>query len=644
MVVRWQRVATAPSMERMVVVISAPRRRRSPPWFGAETRRALAAGFAVAGLTLLAGWPYWRDHPAAAAITLVSCAAIAVVGVLLATGGRTRRTGLLFVAASVFWAVNWTASWNTGVWPLLSLYAQGDFYLALVAGVLLYPGGRLEFPADRAWTVLACLILVGCPTALWTTSRPEWAAVRDSAWWPAPFPDHATYETVLRVCSVLYLVLALSFAVVLLLRLRRMGRLRRLLTLPVTAAIAFVGVSAAVTQGPIMKTSISPDEMFRVYVVQGTVVLIVPLTLLASALRVRLSELTVAGRMLRLTAPVSVERIRDALRDVLHDPTLELWFWAPDEQAYVDTAGRPVDIAPGGTGPRDAENDGDAKNDGDAENDADGSRVGNGDEGRWRREVVTASGEPLAVVELGGALRDHASLVEAALVAGGRALETARLQASVHAGVEQVRSAYRRLVRAEAVERERLARDLHDGAQQRLLALGAMLGTLEAISDDPVVKDHARACRAELREALAELRALAREVQPALLVQDGLGPALEVVAERLGTRVKLHVTPRRFSREIESTLYTALCETLSYAVDRVRASEVLVRVGAEGGRLVAEVECAGAARENGTAGPAVDPAADLAGLSGRIRALHGEMSVDGAPGRGTRVRMDLPCE
>ncbi|NDU77355.1 hypothetical protein GWI34_32765 [Actinomadura sp. DSM 109109] len=601
----------------MVVVISAPRRRRSPPWFGPEARRALVAGAAVAGLALLAGWPYWRDHQAAAATTLVSCAAIAMVGVLLATGPRTRRTGLLFSAASVFWAVNWASSWDANIGPILSPYAQADFYLALAVGVLLYPGGRLEYLGDRIWTVAACLILWGCPTALWVTSEPEWAAFRgESVWWPALYPDLRTFEIVLQVSAALYLLLALAFAVVLLLRLPRMGRLRRLLALPVTVAIGFVGVSAAFTQKPVMEASIPLDDLLHVYVVQGAVVVLVPLTLLASGLRVRFAELTVAGRMLRLTSPVSVERVRDALRDVLHDPTLELWFWAPTENTYVDTAGRPVALAPEADGP--------------AGDDPPGER------GRWRRRVSGAAGKPLAVVEFGGALRDHGSLVEAALVAGGRALETAQLQAGVHAGLEQVRAAYRRLVRAETAERERLARDLHDGAQQRLLALGAMLGTLEAVTGDPAVKEHARACRAELKEALAQLRALAREVQPALLVQDGLGPALEVVAERLGTRVALDVTPRRFSREIESTLYSALCETLSYAVERARAARVVVWVGEEDGRVVAEVGLDGAR-------PA-DPAAGLAGPSGRIRALRGEVEVGGGPRAGMTVRMDLPCE
>ncbi|MCP9963831.1 hypothetical protein LUX57_00380 [Actinomadura madurae] len=103
--------------------------------------------------------------------------------------GRTRRTGLLFTAASVCWAANWAASWDATVGPIMSPYAQANFYLALMIGVLLYPSGRLEYLVDRIWAVLACAILWVCPTALWTTSKPEWAAFRgESVWWRRPSP------------------------------------------------------------------------------------------------------------------------------------------------------------------------------------------------------------------------------------------------------------------------------------------------------------------------------------------------------------------------------------------------------------------------------------------------------------------------
>src|SRR5690606_26295598 len=145
------------------------------------------------------------------------------------------------VATSVCWAVNWAASWDAGIGPILSPYAQAEFYLALGVGVLMYPSGRLEYPADRIWSGAACVVLLVCPTALWATSEPEWAAFRGaSVWWPAPFPHFAAFLVVRQVSVVLYVLLALSIAVVLLLRLLRMGRLRRLLTLPVTDALAVV--------------------------------------------------------------------------------------------------------------------------------------------------------------------------------------------------------------------------------------------------------------------------------------------------------------------------------------------------------------------------------------------------------------------
>jgi signal transduction histidine kinase len=510
------------------------------------------------------------------------------------------------VFAAVAWAVNWSASWDVGVLPLLSQYAQASFYMALSVGVLLYPGGRLDHWVDRAWTAVAAAVLWGGPTAVWLTSRPEWSPFRPTVWWPAPFPDRAVFERVLQTVGVLYLVLAVSFAAVLLLRLPRMGWAERVVALPVTAALAFVGVSAALTQRPIMRDDIKLGDLLHVYVVQGVVVILVPIALLASGMRARFGELTVAGRMLRMNGPASVEGVRDALRDVLHDPSLDLWFWTPEDRAYVDTAGRPVSLTDEAAG------------------------------GRWRRDVRTEAGEPLAVVELGAPLRAQASLVDAALEAGGRALETARLQVAVQAGLEQARAAYERLVHAESQARERLARDLHDGAQQRLLALGVMLGNLEAVADDPDVRDYAEGCRRELLAALAELRALSRGMHPALLAEDGVGPALEVAAERLGVRVRLDLPDRRFPREIEFTLYTALYEALSHTVDRARGSSVRVRVRTADRQVIAEVS------DNGERDS--DLASELARISERIGVLRGNVEVDGATAQGTTVRMVLPCE
>ncbi len=117
----------------------------------------------------------------------------------------------------------------------------------------------------------------------------------ESVWWPSSFTNLAVFRIVLPLSAALYVVLALSLALVLTMRLPRMGRMRRLLALPVTLAIGFVGVSAAFTQKSVMAEAVPLDDLLRAYVIQGAVVVLVPLTLLASGLRVRISELTVVA-------------------------------------------------------------------------------------------------------------------------------------------------------------------------------------------------------------------------------------------------------------------------------------------------------------------------------------------------------------
>src|SRR5690606_22385121 len=146
----------------------------------------------------------------------------------------------------------------------------------------------------------------------------------------------------------------------------RTGRLDRAFTVPVAAAVT-VGVSAAlVVQGALLGTAVTLDDVLGVYAVQGVCAMALPIVFLFAALRARLSELTVVERMHRLTAPVSVEKVRDALRSVLGDGTLDLWLWADGGYVGVDGRRMPDPVEPG--------------------------------PGRWRHEVRASGGEPLAAV------------------------------------------------------------------------------------------------------------------------------------------------------------------------------------------------------------------------------------------------------
>jgi signal transduction histidine kinase len=445
--------------------------------------------------------------------------------------------------------------------------------------------------------------MLGGQALLCALSRPAWNGFDAAVTWPSVAPDREAFGSAYRGVTTVEAVLAGVLVVILLLRLPGTGRLDRRYTVPVAVAVT-VGVAGALAvQGSLIGRDVTLDDVMEVYLVQGVFATVLPLAFLAAALRARLAELSAAERMQRLTDPVSVEKVRDALRRVLRDATLELWLWA--EGGYVDVTRR-------------------------------GAAVGDGPApGRWRHEVRTSAGEPLAAVDTDDRLRGHEPLVEAALVAGGRALETVRLQAAARTHLERARDARERLVRVQAAERERLAAELQRSAQQRLRALEELLAELER-AVGPRAREHARACRRELAEAAAELDGLARGVHPAILTDAGLDAAMRLVAGRAPVPVRLDLPGRRYPPEIESTLYFALCEALANAAKHAGADEIRLSVRDEAGRVVAEV------RDDGAGGAGAVPGGGLAGLTDRVRALRGHVDVESPAGRGTTVRITLP--
>jgi PAS domain S-box-containing protein len=196
-----------------------------------------------------------------------------------------------------------------------------------------------------------------------------------------------------------------------------------------------------------------------------------------------------------------------------------------------------------------------------------------------------------------------------------------------------------RLVEAGDAARRRLERDLHDGAQQRLVGVSLQMRLARArIDNDPVaaaeILDEASE---QLAQGLEQLRELARGIHPALLTERGLQPALAALAGRAPFAVGLEVNGERFPHAVEVAVYYLVSEALTNAAKYARATEVGVTVARDGaGRLVAEIS------DDGRGG--ADPAAGsgLRGLTDRVEALGGRFAVDSPPGRGTRIRAELP--
>jgi signal transduction histidine kinase len=202
---------------------------------------------------------------------------------------------------------------------------------------------------------------------------------------------------------------------------------------------------------------------------------------------------------------------------------------------------------------------------------------------------------------------------------------------------EEVRTSRARLVAAGDEARKRLERNLHDGAQQRLVGLLLSLRLARArAADDPALGPLLDAAIDELGAALSELRELARGIHPAVLTESGLPAALQVLASRLPLEITIDVPDGRYGEPVEAAAYYVVSESLANVSKYARATTASVSIRTKGERLVVLVE------DDGIGGADASRGTGLRGLSDRVSALDGRLSVDSPIGAGTRVRAELP--
>jgi signal transduction histidine kinase len=217
----------------------------------------------------------------------------------------------------------------------------------------------------------------------------------------------------------------------------------------------------------------------------------------------------------------------------------------------------------------------------------------------------------------------------------------ARLQQVARQAAE-LQAAARRIVTAESLARRRIERDLHDGAQQRLVSLGMELGALiehAAAAGHADVVRRAEDARRQLLDATAELREMARGIHPAALTQDGLEAALATIADRSTVLVRLQVAlGRRLPPEVEATCYFVVSEALTNAARHAQAEVVDVIVSVRPGRLSIEIS------DDGVGGASAEGGSGLQGLADRLSALGARLEIESPPGRGTTIRTVLACE
>jgi signal transduction histidine kinase len=255
--------------------------------------------------------------------------------------------------------------------------------------------------------------------------------------------------------------------------------------------------------------------------------------------------------------------------------------------------------------------------------------------------AVTRLGEgpvPLAVLVHDPGLTEHRDLLEAAGSAARLALENARLHAQVRAQLAEMRASRGRLVQVADAERRRLERDLHDGAQQRLLGMGMTLHALRGrVGADPATDRLIDEVAGELRAALTELRNLAQGIHPAVLTDQGLLAALGMLARRCPLPVDLQGDlPARPPPNLEAVAYYLISEALQNTVKHGHATGVLVRIQTDIDALVLDVI------DDGIGGADPGRGSGLHGLHDRLSAIDGTLTVHSPPGGGTHLHARLP--
>jgi signal transduction histidine kinase len=331
----------------------------------------------------------------------------------------------------------------------------------------------------------------------------------------------------------------------------------------------------------------------------------VPLAVLADMLRARLAQSAVGELVLELTGDPAPSDLRDSLARALHDPSLRLAYWLPEFERYADQSGRPVEVRPGA--------------------------------GRTAT-IVKRGGKPVAALLHDAALQNEPALLDAVVAAAGIALENGRLESDLRARVGELRRSRSRIVEVAQTERRRLERDLHDGAQQRLVTLSLQLGALGRELDTlPGARRLLEEAKHELDESLRELRELARGIHPALLTERGLGVALAGLVSRAPIPVELAIDlEARPPEAVELAAYYIVAESLTNVGKHAKASAARVEVTREDARLVVAVV------DDGIGGASAEAGSGLRGLEDRVEALGGHLHVSSPHGDGTCLRAEIP--
>jgi signal transduction histidine kinase len=568
---------------------------------------AVALAYALGALAVARGpgelTTYAGRSVLAAALAVVAGIALVAAGVVMSYARPAGRIGDLALLAAFVWFAPFWAGWKGGPPLVLSLgtLAAGFAFPLFVHVVLADPSGRLRSNSARALVAAvyleAALSVLGRALFRDPFFDPScWDNCTDNVFLVRSLPRvaHGIQDADLWFAAAA----AVALAMVCIWRLATASAPARRTLWPVLAGgIALAAVTIA--HSVVLDRTPMPDPgdptLLSIFVVRCAAAIVLALGLLWVVVAARVQRRSVARIVAQLGDAPAAGSLESALARAIGDPDLRIAYWLSTSRRYVDARGRPVE------------------------------------------EPVAASGRAVTPLVRGGrrvALVAHATAIaelEHEIGAAVRlALENERLQAEALAQLHDLRESRTRIVETGDAERRRLERDLHDGAQQRLLALSYDLrvaGAASAGDGDLETASLLGQATSDAQAALDELRELAHGIHPAILTEAGLGPALATLAEAAPLAVELGETPgERYPAPVETAAYLVVAEAID---DAARRGASYASVGAlrHEERLVVGVEDDGSARTS-----------TMIRLADRVGALGGRVEIEP-----TALRAEIPC-
>jgi signal transduction histidine kinase len=553
---------------------------------------ALLAGVAVSAAVFTSD-KFDHPHPVRTGLlTLVIGLSFVGAGLIALHRRPENRTGTAMIATGFLWFLAQLGYAENYLLNTVGTATELLFILGFAYLLLSFPDGRLHSRFER--------VLMGTGFVVCAVLQLAWMLFDGDPDNLIAVTDNPDVETaIVNVQRAIGTVVAIATAALVVRRWRRASAPLRRAAEPVLWAGAASFLALAVSAVNDIVDQPLGDVEWLWWVVLATV----PFAFLAGLLRVQMARGAVAQLVLDLGQAPEPGRVRDALARALGDPQLRLAYWVPERNGFVDADGRSVELSADAT-------------------------------------MVERGGRRIAAMEHDPALAEQTELLESVGAAAALALENERLNAELRARLEDLRASRARIVEAAEAERRRVERNLHDGAQQRLVSIAMALGLMERkLQTDPeAAKPILREAREDLATALQELRELSQGIHPSLLTERGLEAALGELPLRTPVPLALEFSiDERLPAQVEAAAYYVVSEALANVTKYAQATAVRVRVDRVDGKALVEVA------DDGVGGADSSRGSGLNGLADRVEALGGRLVLVSPAGRGTVVRAEIPC-